>query len=229
MATNKEATLKKINKEFQKLSHLTFEQFEILNQILEQKKPSISSEILKTIDKNEKNINKLDLKLDEHIIKAIVLFNPVASELRHLFALYRIVQNMERIADRIIKIIHLKQKINDVEIYAQVAPKLNYIAKEITLTVFNSVDSFKLSNHEMAFTILKNEIVFEDLNRDLLNTAVKEIENKVNTQTLLMSMTDLRSIISSLDRIGDHAKNIAEASIYAIKGKNYMHQDIDED
>jgi phosphate uptake regulator len=41
-------------------------------------------------------------------------------------------------------------------------------------------------------------------------------------------LADIRAVISSIDRIGDHSKNIAEATLYAIIGKNYMHQQIDE-
>ncbi|MDP2089420.1 MAG: PhoU domain-containing protein [Flavobacteriaceae bacterium] len=228
MTTNKETTFKKINKEFLKLSNLTLEQLEILNKILEQKEPNISAVVLKKLEKNEKNINKLDLKLDDHIIKTIVLYKPMASELRHLFALYRIVQNIERIADRVIKMVHLKQKINDIELYAKITPKLNIVVKQTIAMVNSAIISFKKNDKETAFSILKEELIFDDLNRHLLKTAVKEIERQTDIQTLLLSMADLRSIISSLDRIGDHAKNIAEASLYSLIGKNLMHQQIDE-
>ncbi|MDO9261533.1 MAG: phosphate uptake regulator PhoU [Flavobacteriaceae bacterium] len=228
MVTNKDATLKKINKEFLKISDLTLEQLEILCKILEQNDPNISTVVLKKLDKNELNINNLDIKLDNHIIKTIVLYQPLASELRHLFALYKIVQNSERIADRVIKIVRLKQKIKDVELYAKIAPKLNIIVLQTIKMVDNAIISFKKNDKELAFTIMKEDIIFDDLNRDLLKTAVNEIEYRSDIQILLLSMTDLRSIISSLDRIGDHAKNIAEATIYSIIGKNYMHQQIDE-
>ena len=228
MNTNKEVTLKKINKEFLKLSNLTLEQLEILSQLLQQKESVISPEILKIIEKNEKNINKLDLKLDDHIIKTIVLYNPLASELRSLFAMYRIVQNLERIADRVIKMVSLKQKIMDVELYTKIIPKLNGLVKQTVSMVQKAVFSFQKNDKNIAVSIMKEELNFHNLNSNLLNTAVKELELQVDVETLLLSITDIRSIISSLDRIGDHAHNIAEATIYSIVGKNFTHQEIDK-
>ncbi|MDP3352888.1 MAG: phosphate uptake regulator PhoU [Flavobacteriaceae bacterium] len=228
MNTKKEITQNKIDKEFLKLSTLTIEQFKILSNILKQPQPEIPAEVLKKLEKNEKNINKLDLKLDNHIIKTIVLYKPMASELRRLFAIYRIVQNLERIADRVIKIVGLKQKINDIELYTKIAPKLNIVVKDASNMLKNAVDSFNNNDKTAVISVMKADLVFDNLNRDLMKAAMKEIELEVDTEKLLLSMADLRSIISSLDRIGDHSKNIAEASLYAMIGKNYMHQQIDE-
>lgn len=152
----------------------------------------------------------------------------MASELRRLFAIYRIVQNLERIADRIIKIVYLKQKISDVELYSKITPKLNVVAKDTYNMLKNAVDSFNNNNKLSAISVLKTELVFDNLNRDIMNIAMQEIKLEVETENLLLSMTDIRSIISSIDRIGDHSKNIAEASLYAMIGKNYSHQQIDE-
>lgn len=228
MNTNKEATLKKINKEFLKLSKLTLEQLEILSQLLQQKESVISPEILKIINNNENNINKLDLKLDDHIIKTIVLYKPMASELRNLFAMYRIVQNLERIADRVIKMVSLKQKIMDVELYAKINTKLNVLVNQSISMVQKALLSFHKKDKNIAVLIMEEELNFHNLNSNLLKTAVKEIDSQVDAETLLLSLTDIRSIISSLDRIGDHAHNIAEASIYSIIGKNITHQEIDK-
>lgn len=228
MNTKKEITLNKINKEFLKLSKLTIEQFKILSKILKEIQPEIPAEVLRKLEKNEKNINKLDLKLDDHIIKTIVLYKPMASELRRLFATYRIVQNLERIADRVIKIIYLKQKINDVELYSKILPRLNLIVKDASNMLINAIDSFNNNNKATVISVMKAELIFDSLNRDLMKAAMKEIELEVDVEKLLLSMSDLRSIISSIDRIGDHSKNIAEASLYAMIGKNYTHQQIDE-
>lgn len=229
MTTNKEATLKKINKEFSKISNLTLEQLEILRTVLAHKEHKISKDIVKKIELNEQNINKLDSKLDDHIIKAIVLYKPVASELRHLFAIYRIVQNLERIADRVIKIANLKQKIKDIEMYTLIEPKLNFVFNFSYAMLRKSLDSFKMNNEADAFSIIKDELILDDLNKELVKIAMKEIEQQADIQTLLESITNIRAIISSIDRIVDHAKNIAEASIYSQLGKNYTHQKIDED
>jgi len=228
MNTKKDITLNKIDKEFFKLSKLTVEQYKILSKILKQPQSEIPEEVLRKLEKNEKNINKLDIKLDDHIIKTIVLYKPMASELRRLFAIYRIVQNLERIADRVIKIVHLKQKISDVELYTKIAPKLNIVVKDTSDILKSAIDSFNNNDKTAVISVLKAELVFDNLNRDLMKAAMKEIELEVDTEKLLLSMTDLRSILSSLDRIGDHSKNIAEASLYAMIGKNFMHKQIDE-
>lgn len=228
MNPKKEATFNKIDKDFLKMSKLTIEQFKILSKILKQPQPEIAEEILKKLEKNEKNINKLDTKLDDHIIKSIVLYKPMASELRHLFAMYKIIQNLERIADRVIKIVRLKQKISDIELYTKVLPKLNKLVNTTSEMLINSINSFSKNDKNDVISVIKTELIFDELNRDLIKTAKKEIELQVDAEKLLLSLADIRAVISSIDRIGDHSKNIAEATLYAIIGKNYMHQQIDE-
>jgi phosphate transport system protein len=63
------------------------------------------------------------------------------------------------------------------------------------------------------------------MNEKFLKKTIKAAGFPKKTQSTLDSLIDVRSIIASIERIGDHATNIAEASIYALSGSNIRHQD----
>ena len=65
---------------------------------------------------------------------------------------------------------------------------------------------------------------FDELNRKLLKKNIKSAGLPKESQRVLNNLVDVRSIISSLERIGDNATNIAEASYYSMTGTNIRHQ-----
>ena len=117
MITNKDTAIQKIIQAFEQLSNLIFVQLDILIKIFETYTDGVPDEVFQKLDENEKQIDKYEVKLDEHIINVIVLYKPVASDLRHLFAIYRMVINLERVGDRVIKITNFIKDIKDPELF----------------------------------------------------------------------------------------------------------------
>ena len=99
MTTNKDLAIRNIEQEFERLSNLVLEQLRLLDEIFEKSNTDKRGEIFGLLSKNEQKINKYEVKLEDSIIKAIVLFQPMAGELRRLFAIYHMTINLERVGD----------------------------------------------------------------------------------------------------------------------------------
>jgi len=96
--------------------------------------------------------------------------------------------------------------------------------------VQKSILSFVENDKEEAIWAIKNDEVVDEMNHKLIRKAIKKNEFSDDTQQLLFTFIQMNSIISTIERIADHATNIAEASIYAIEGKDLRHKkEIDEE
>ncbi len=85
--------------------------------------------------------------------------------------------------------------------------------------------SFINNDEEFASWTIMKEASFDEMNQKLLKKTIKAAGLPKKSQDILEKLFDVRSIIASIERIGDHATNIAEASVYAISGSNIRHQD----
>ena len=79
--------------------------------------------------------------------------------------------------------------------------------------------------HELHDRCHKVESTFDALNKKLLKRTIKVAGLPKKSRDILNNLLDMRSMFASIERIGDHATNIAESSIYAISGDNIRHQE----
>ena len=226
MTSNKDKAIKDIIKEFEKLSNLILEQLNLLNKMLDTNNFDFSNDIIDSLEKNEELIDKYEVQLDNQIIKTIVLYKPVASDLRQIFAVYRMVINLERIGDLIVKIANRGVKVKNSDFYKKSSPMLLHMLHLASEMVEQSLLSFINSDTNSAISTIKKDADIDELNRKLLKKSIKNSDLQKEFQALIFNLTDIGTIISSIERIGDQATNIAEASIYAQLGTIIRHQDI---
>lgn len=229
MATNKDLAIQDIEKEFENLSNLILEQLQMLDELFETRKTGKQDEIFERLSKNEQKIDKYEVKLDDSIIKAIVLYQPMARDLRRLFAIYHMTINLERVGDLVDKIACTFLEIKDSNMLDESAIILHNMLKITSKMVNRALLSFINGDQEFASWTITKDISFDEMNQKFLKRTIKAAGLPKKTQSTLNSLIDMRSIIASIERIGDHATNIAEASIYALSGSNIRHQDSKND
>jgi phosphate transport system protein len=93
--------------------------------------------------------------------------------------------------------------------------------------VEKSLLSFINNDNEYAIWTIKNDEVVDDMNSKLLINSISKAKVSDKTKEMLLSYIDLKSIITNLERIADHATNIAEASIYSIQGTDIRHSGLE--
>lgn len=228
MNIKKENAIQEVVDRFGNYANLILHQLSLLDKIISSGSQKIPVEILEEIKKNEAQSDKYEIKLSERIINTIVLQKPVASDLRKLMACYQMIINLERIGDLINNIIGLIPKIKDPGIYG----KLNDVIYNMLIVtesmVQKSLLSFTNNDREFAIWTIKNDSVVDEMNHKLIKKAIAKSNLPEETTQLLFSFIHINSIISSIERIADHATNIAEASIYAMDGTDLRHQGLNE-
>lgn len=226
MSIMKDKAIRKIMNDFENMSKLTLQQMELLSKVITSERTNIYAESLKQIRKNERKIDAYEIRISKRIINTIVLYKPVASELRSIMACFRIITNLERIGDLIVKIVNILKKLKDPSLLLlnseDIGKMLNLSAEMISKAIF----SFTNNNKEAALWTFKNDSLVDDLNRQILQNSIVAEKFSGKLQKVILNFIAIKSIISSIERIADHATHIAEASIYAYEGADVRHPDL---
>jgi len=230
MNIQKENAMQQIRNLFDDLSKVVLHQLDLLEKIINGGITAIPEEIMKELNENEELIDKYEISISEEIIDTIVLQKPVASDLRQVMAIYQMVANLERIGDSVMNIIRYIPRIQDIEVYLKMSEVITNMFMASVSMVQKSILSFVESDKEEAIWTIKNDEVVDEMNHKLIRKAIKKSDVTEDTQQLLFTFIQMNSIISTIERIADHATNIAEASIYAIEGKDLRHnKEIDQE
>jgi phosphate transport system protein len=89
--------------------------------------------------------------------------------------------------------------------------------------VEKSLLSFTNNDKDYAIWTIKNDEIVDDMNRKLLINSISKASISKETREMLLSYVNLKNIITNIERIADHATNIAEASIYSMQGTDIRH------
>jgi phosphate transport system protein len=189
----------------------------------EEERTRIRSEI----NSNETRIDRFEVLVSEKFINSIILYQPVASDIRKAVAVSRMSINLERIGDRVINILNSIDNINNSVEYRAMVEVLNVMLLSGISMVEKALISFINSDNEYAVWTIKNDEVVDEMNSKLLINSISKAKVSDKTKEMLLSYIDLKSIITNLERIADHATNIAEASIYSIQGTDIRHSGLD--
>ena len=224
----KDSALTKVSDLFNEYAGLLLNQLNRLEQIMQMGQVSIAEEQLAEIKSCEKVINDYEVKLTDQIVNVIVLHNPMASDLRKIMAAYRMAEDMERIGDNVVGIVKLISKIKEPEVYNQISDLIyNMLVSSIEM-VEKSILSFVSEDIENAIWTIKNDEIVDNMNKKLMKRIIAKSDLDPEMNRRVNSFINLKSIISKIERIGDHATNIAEASIYSLEGRDLRHKKLED-
>jgi len=176
-------------------------------------------EYAKEVVKQENEVNKLQVEIDEMCLKLIALQQPTAGDLRFITSAMKINSDLERIGDQAINIME-----NSLDLLKQPPlkplidlPKMADIVKSM---VKESLDSFVKKDVELAQKVVGTDDQVDDYKdqifRELLTYMVQDPKNITRAMDLIL-------VSRNLERMGDHATNIAEDVIFMTLGKDIRH------
>ena len=175
--------------------------------------------VLETINPKEKEINKLQIEIDEDVVTLIARMQPVATDLRFLIAASKINSDLERIADQVINI---GQNTVILLNYPQLKPLVDIpiMADIVQQMVRESLDAYIHKDIAQAQKVLnsddKVDALKDQIFRELLTYMISDPKAIQPALCLIL-------IARNLERIGDHSTNIAEEVIYIVEGKDVRH------
>lgn len=223
MKTRIEEVVQEIVNSFEEMAELVLSQLTRLDKYMSGNINMPLDALKAEIAENEIKIDKLEVLISDKFINAIVLYQPVASDIRKLASIYRISINLERIGDRVMNIISSIESIENTDEYKEMSAVILNMLISGKSMVEKSLISFSNSDKDYAIWTIKNDEVVDDMNRKLLVNSISKAKVSPRTREMLLSYVDLKNIITNIERIADHATNIAEASIYSMQGTDIRH------
>lgn len=182
-------------------------------------------ELAREVVEQDETVNSLDVQLDEEIVNLIALRQPMGGDLRTVVAIAKAVTDLERVGDEAEKIARMT-----IEMYGgdQNPPKkrllrsIKPMATHASELLRDSLDSFARLDLEKAVASVQRD---EELDQEFA-AGLRELMTYVMEDSRVIGQAmNVVWVIKALERIGDHAKNISEYTIFLIKGTDVRHVD----
>ena len=179
--------------------------------------------LLKNVLALEDQVNQTELEIDDKCITTIALYQPEARDLRLILMIYRINNDLERLADQAVNISESTAHLMDNPVVYEL-PELEQM-KSNTLTMLkNSLDALVKEDVALSHQVCSEDNTVDSLNRQIYHHLVELIQaNPILTSQYL----HLLRIAKNLERIADLSTNIAENTIYLAIGKVVRHRSED--
>ena len=164
-------------------------------------------------------VNSLEEAMDRECVRLIALFQPVAGDVRQLMAVDHIITELERIGDsatniaeEVLTLRHLPPR--------PIHPSLASMAQTVQEMVRQSLEAFFRSNAHLARQVCLTDSDVDALDQAIIQDLLGEMTGA--PEAILPGQCQI-NIVRNLERVGDHATNICEASIFIVKGVDIKH------
>ena len=164
-------------------------------------------------------VNGAEMAVDERCLELLALRQPAARDLRFITIALKIVTDLERIGDQCANIAKRARELNEeppLKPYIDI-PRMAHLAE---VMVKEALDAFVQGDAELAVKVCKDDSFIDELNnqiqRELLTYMIED-------PATISRALKLNYVSKSLERIADHATNIAEMVIFMVKGKDIRH------
>jgi len=165
-------------------------------------------------------VNSLEEAIDRECVRLIALFQPVAGDLRQLMAVDHIIAELERIGDsatniaeEVLTLRHLPPR--------PIHPSLASMAQTVQEMVRQSLEAFYRSNSHLARQVCLTDTDVDALDQAIIQDLLREMTG--TPEAILPGQSQI-NIVRNLERVGDHATNIAEQVVYMVEGQSVRHR-----
>ena len=174
----------------------------------------------------EARVNQYEMEIDSELSAIIARRQPTARDLRLLVAISKMIANLERVGDEAARVARTARKL----IQSGVSTRLpiHDLAHEAELAIAQlrkALDSFARLDVARALEVLKHD---DEIDQEFEGLMRKLITFMMEDPRTISSSIDLIFVAKAIERVGDHAKNLAEVTIYVVKGADVRHQGRDD-
>ena len=171
---------------------------------------------------DDEEIDQLEMQIDKDGVEILLRFQPVASDLRRVVSAMKLSSNLERIADQATNIARRARKLNQHPPLPELELILPMNAQAMSMFK-DSVDAYVREDVELGRAIVPRDAKLDELNRV---ASRRLIERMAQDPEQLRGYLNLMFIGRHLERVGDHATNIAEDAVYAAAAEDIRHQGV---
>lgn len=165
-------------------------------------------------------IDQMEVAVEEDCLKALALYQPVAVDLRFIVSIIKVTNELERIGDLAADIAERAQYLAERD-PVQLPPGLTAMSQRVQVMVKKALDSLVNLDIELAREVCSSDDEIDDLHRRMFALLQDQMKK---TPDAIDSLIPLLSLSRYLERIADHATNIAEDVIYSVQGDIVRHR-----
>ncbi|MBW8845827.1 MAG: phosphate signaling complex protein PhoU [Burkholderiales bacterium] len=171
----------------------------------------------------EGRVNMMEIEIDRDLSTIIARRQPTARDLRLLIAISKSIANLERVGDEAARIARTVQRLVSSGVSSRMRVPMSDLAFEAELAtgqLRKALDSFARLDVERALDVLKHD---DEIDKEFDGLLRKLITYMMEDPRTISSSIDLVFVAKAIERVGDHAKNLAEVVIYVVKGQDVRH------
>ncbi len=179
-----------------------------------------NSDLARRVIDSDIQIDDLEVDIEEECQKILALHQPVAHDLRYIIAVLKINAELERIGDASVNIAERALVLSETE---RVDIPFNFtgMAEKARSMLKRSIDALVTQDTKLAYAVIASDDEVDAINREMYDQVKAGIRRHPEHMEALIH---LLSVSRHLERIGDHASNIAEDVIYLTKGDIVRHK-----
>jgi phosphate transport system protein len=182
-----------------------------------------SGETATQVLQTEERVNLMEVEIDRDLSAIIARRQPTARDLRLLIAISKAIANLERVGDEAARIARMVQRLITTGVSSRARLPVTDLGFEADLAVAQlrkALDAFARLDTAQAVAVLKAD---DQIDREFDGLLRKLITYMMEDPRTISASIDLVFVAKAIERVGDHAKNLAEAVIYIVKGTDVRH------
>lgn len=185
----------------------------------------VDSELASNVIENESRVDAAEIRIDEQCTLVLAKRQPAASDLRVVLTVSKAVRDLERIGDEAQKVAKMAIALSEDGVAPHGYVELRHIGAGVAKMLRDALDAFARYDTEMALEVVKADRIVDQEYKSALREIVTYMMEDPRAISRAMN---LLWALRSLERIGDHARNLSEQLIYMVKGKDVRHISISE-
>ncbi len=216
MSKHLQRDLENVQREILALSAMVEETIDKASRALCERRADLAAQVLRGDDE----IDRREVRIEEECLKMLALHQPVAVDLRRIAAVIKINSDLERIADLAHNIAERAEFLATQPAFP-IPAKLNRMVEMATMMVRNAIDVFVNLDPRAARQVCALDEQVDQLNREIIEELYDLMRSRAEMVAAAMHCF---SAVRHVERIADHATNIAEDVIYLVEGEIARHR-----
>lgn len=178
------------------------------------------SQLAAAVQANDQQINHMETQLDEDLVRILARRQPAASDLRFLIAIGKSITDLERIGDEAAKVARYALALTEEGESPRGYVEARHIGSQVRVMLHDALDAFARADANLAFRVMQADSAIDTEYK----TAMRALMTYMMEDPRAISrVLNVMWVLRSLERIGDHARNISEQLIFLVKGADVRH------